>query len=133
MLSITALDLYARGVDGYVPWLVLGTPDQWSRFATTSVLYDGAAAGLPGPCASLRLKAFRRAEQDVEYLWLYAAQRGLPAGASDRLALRVLVADALGGQKRMGKLDAEGAETTAYERVDPARLESLRRALAAYF
>ncbi len=131
MLSITALDLWTRGVDGYVPWLVLGTPDQWDAFATTSVLYDGRPAGLAGPCASLRLKAYRRAEQDVEYLRLYAARHDLFRDDPTRSRLAGLVRAALGAQKRMGKLDAEGAETTAWEQVDPARLESFRRVLAA--
>jgi len=131
MLTVTALDLYARGVDGYVPWLALGTPEQWERFATTSVLYDGAHAGLNGPCASLRLKAYRRAEQDVEYAWLYATRHELFRDDPNRLRLAGLLGGALGTQRRMGRLDAEGAETTAFEQVDPARLEALRRLLAA--
>jgi hypothetical protein len=142
MLSVTALDLYAHGADGYVPWLALGTPEDWGTFATTSLLYDGPAswgrrtqggrqAGLIGPCASLRLQAYRRAEQDVEYLWLYAAKHGLDRDDPNRTRLAALLQGILGTQKRMGKLDAQGAETTAYECVDPARLESLRRSLAA--
>jgi hypothetical protein len=131
MLSITALDLYGRGVDGYVPWLALGTTETWDRFATTSVLYDGAVAGLPGPVASLRLKAFRRAEQDVELLRLYAQRHGLLRDDPHHVRLGALLRDALGAQRRMGTLDAEGAETTAFSGVDPARLEAIRRTLAA--
>lgn len=131
MLTVTALDLYAHGVDGYVPWLALGTAEQWDTFATTSILYDGTRAGLPGPCASLRLKAYRRAEQDVEYAWLYATRHQLFRDDPNRLRLAGLLRGALGTQRRMGALDAEGAETTAFDQVDPARLEALRRILAS--
>ncbi len=74
-----ALDLYARGVDGFVPWLTLGDERSWTEFADTCVFYDGKPMGIMGPCASLRLKAYRRGEQDVEYVQLLAGMLGLLA------------------------------------------------------
>jgi hypothetical protein len=48
-------------------------------------VYPGDPAGVPGPVASLRMKAFRRGAQDYEYLWLLKqAGHGQAADAFSR-------------------------------------------------
>ncbi|MEK7766348.1 MAG: hypothetical protein AAB368_08930, partial [bacterium] len=89
-LSVQALTLYGNGVDGYVPWLVLGGEENWRTFATTCLLYTGKPFGIAGPCASLRLKGLRRAEQDVEYAGMLAERRGLLRDDPNRRRLGVL-------------------------------------------
>ncbi len=106
-----ALDLYARGVDGFVPWLTLGDERSWGEFADTCVFYDGKPMGIAGPCASLRLKAYRRGEQDVEYVQLLASMLGLLAHDPDRRQVALLLEGALGGSMQRGTLDAQGAVT----------------------
>ena len=130
-LSAQAMSLWADGIDGYVPWLVLGEDRNWTEFASTSVIYPGAPAGVDGPCASLRLKAYRRAEQDVEYVWLYAGKRGWLKDDPFRRRIRALLSEALKFNRTFGFLDSEGAQTESITGVSPAALDSLRSALRA--
>jgi hypothetical protein len=130
-LSAQALDLWSQGVDGYVPWLVLGGDENWRDFATTSVIYPGKPVGVDGPCASLRLKAYRRAEQDVEYVWLYANKRGWLRDDPYRRRIAALLSDALKFNRTPGFLDSEGARTQSYSFVTPAALDALRSSLRA--
>jgi len=130
-LSTQALALWAEGVDGYVPWLVLGEDRNWKDFASTSVIYPGGPAGVDGPCASLRLKAYRRAEQDVEYVWAYANKRGWLRDDPARRRIAALLGDVLEVKRTFGFLDSEGARTTQFEGMSPAALDALRSALRA--
>jgi hypothetical protein len=75
---------------------------------------------------SLRLKACRRGQQDVEYLWLLARQRGL-----DRRQAAALAADALALSAERRALDQHGAQFEQVANADYARLDALRRAVAA--
>lgn len=128
-LSALALDLYSRGADGYVPWLVLGSEENWTAFEKTCVIYTGRPRGISGPCASLRLKAYRRAEQDVEYAWLLAGKRGLLRGDPGRERLRAMLAEILRGERKAERFDGHGAIVETMGGVDPSRLEAFRRAL----
>ncbi|MCW8130789.1 MAG: hypothetical protein KIS92_10600 [Planctomycetota bacterium] len=125
-----ALDLYGRGVDGFVPWLTLGGESAWTKYDGNCVFYTGKPMGVMGPCASLRLKSYRRAEQDVEYVYLLAEKRGLLKGDPNRLRVGHLVSNAIKATKKLGKLDAEGAVTESFEKLKPEDFEQLRIALA---
>jgi hypothetical protein len=129
-LSAQAMDLYARGVDGYVPWLVLGGEENWEKFDPTCVIYTGKPMGITGPCASLRLKALRRAEQDVEYLRMLADRRGLNRGDPNRKRISRLLGDIVTTERKVGRLDAEGAVTENISGLTPELAEGFRRAAA---
>jgi hypothetical protein len=125
-----ALDLYGRGVDGFVPWLTLGNEGNWTNFEDTCVYYQGKPQGIAGPCASLRLKAYRRGEQDVEYIWLLAEKRGLLKDDPSRLRVGEMVKSAIRAKRELGKLDAQGAVTESLKGLRPSDFEALRRAVA---
>lgn len=127
-IVMQGIDLYARGVDGFVPWLTLGSEKNWTEFADTTVFYTGKPMGVAGACASLRLKAYRRAEQDIEYLRLLAAKRGLRD--PHRRDVAALIAGALDAKRTLGLLDAQGAVTESFSGMQPAAFERLRRAIA---
>lgn len=59
----------------------LGQPDDWTRAADRSVLYCGAPLKARGALPSLRLKALRRAMQDVQYLRLLQEKNRMVAVA----------------------------------------------------
>ncbi len=122
------MDLYRRGVDGYVPWLVLGSGDNWIHPVETCVLYTGHGRGVEGACPSLRLQAYRRAEQEIEYLRLYALQQGWPAHDPDRRALEAWLAG-LFGPGRMQTLDAAGGARMRQASVGLGALDALHRLL----
>ncbi|MBA3845983.1 MAG: hypothetical protein H0X45_04995, partial [Planctomycetes bacterium] len=124
------LDLYARGVDGFVPWLTLGHEGNWTAFEDTCVFYTGKPRGIAGACASLRLKAYRRGEQDIEYVRLAADRLGLTKGDPNRQRIQAWIGDAIGGERQRGLLDGQGAVTESFSGLRPEEFEQARRALA---
>ena len=58
-----------------MPWQTVGSDENYTRAEDTALLLPGKRFGITGPVASLRLKALRRAQQDVEYLLLLGKAR----------------------------------------------------------
>jgi hypothetical protein len=127
-IVMQAIDLYSRGVDGFVPWLTIGGEKDWTSFAATTVFYTGKPMGVAGACASLRLKAYRRGEQDIEYLRLLAAKRGLRDPS--RRDLAALVSGAVKAKRTLGVLDSQGAVTESFSGMQAIDFDRLRRAIA---
>jgi len=123
------LDLYARGVDGFVPWLTLGSAENWTKFEDTCVFYTGKPLGITGACASLRLKAYRRAEEEISLLRLVVEREGLLAGDPNRRRVAAFIGDALAAKRSIGKLDAQGAVTEMLGGITVERIDAVRQAL----
>lgn len=126
------LDAWSMGTDGIVPWQTIGNGDSWKRADELSLFYPnplGAAAGRrsPGVIASVRLKAYRRGQQDVEYLTLWSQVHNEPrwaVGNAVRAALN------LSGERHgTGQAVAEDAGRIDYARLRPQNLAALRMAL----
>ena len=128
-IDAQALDLFSRGVDGYVPWLVLGSEENWTTFAQTCVIYSGKPVGITGPVASLRLKAFRRGEQDVEILRLYAERKNLFDHDPNRLRLAKILSAAIPSSRAASALDSQGAVVETLTDLHPEDFAALRAAL----
>ncbi len=79
--------VWLAGGDGIVPWNTLATGNAWMRAEQLTVFYPGSKFGKLDPMASLRLKAFRRGQQDIEYLVLLAQAEGWDRDAVTRAAL----------------------------------------------
>jgi len=94
------------------------------------VFYDGKPMGIMGPCASLRLKAYRRGEQDVEYVHLLAGMLGLLDHDPDRRQVALLLEGALGGTMSRGTLDAQGAVTESFKGLALEDFAALRQEIA---
>ena len=85
--EIWALRAWLAGADGLVPWQSVGDDNNYTRAEETALILPGKRFGIVGPVASLRLKALRRAQQDAEYLTLFA-DRQLYSRAQVANALR---------------------------------------------
>lgn len=72
------LDSWTLSSDGVVPWQTIGTEQSWRRADRLSLFYPGQVVGRDEPVPSIRLKAFRRGQQDAEYLTLLARASGEP-------------------------------------------------------
>jgi hypothetical protein len=119
------LDAWTRGADGVVPWQTVGRGDSWQRGDRLSLFYPGRTAGA-GPVPSVRLKAYRRGQQDVEYLTLLAQHTGLPRWALGERVREVL---RLAGERRAtgpGTAGAEDAGTIQFARLRPQEAWALR-------
>lgn len=100
--------VWLAGGDGLLPWNAIRGLEAWERAEPLTVFYNGSRFGKLEPFASLRLKAYRRGQQDAEYLALLAAEPGwdrdaviqrivLPTEAGDTVleTLRLRIARAL--------------------------------------
>jgi hypothetical protein len=66
------LDNWTLGADGVLPWQVIGNANSWKQGDATCLFYPGDPVGSKSPVPSIRLKAYLRGQQDVEYLVLLA-------------------------------------------------------------
>ncbi|MFP4058619.1 MAG: DNRLRE domain-containing protein, partial [Candidatus Brocadiia bacterium] len=122
------LSAWCLGADGVLPWQTIGREASWTTADTLSLFYPGGAVGRRESLPSVRLKAYRRGQQDVEYLVLLARELGAPRWAVGRAARQAL---RLAGSARKGP-DREGAEdagTIAFRELSPVALWELRTRL----
>ncbi len=68
------LSAWSKGAVGVLPWQTIGTKKAWSFAQQTCLFYPDPE----GPIPSVRLKAFRRGQQDVEYAVLLWKSTKLP-------------------------------------------------------
>jgi hypothetical protein len=119
------IEAWSLGADGVLPWQTLGNEQSWRQADTLALFYPGKPAGYDEPIASLRLKAFRRGQQDVEYLTVYSQLKQAPrwqAGQEVREWLH------LAGERRASGLPAaEDAGVIHYADLRPQDLWALRR------
>jgi hypothetical protein len=127
------LDVWALGADGVIPWQTIGTSQSWERADELALLYpaweraaqSGQGAGLPIP--SIRLKAYRRGQQDVEYLTLWSSLHQEPrwaVGSRARAALKLT-----GTRQATGTTDAEDAGRIDYTRLHSRDVWAFRTAI----
>ncbi len=122
------LDVWVRGADGVIPWQTVGTSDSWDRADELALFYPSRGRGPDRPpVPSIRLKAYRRGQQDVEYLVLWSQLHGEPrwaVGQQVRAALRLA-----GTRQATGFAGGEDAGRIDYGRMTSSDLWSLRVAL----
>jgi hypothetical protein len=68
------LSAWCKGAVGVLPWQTIGEERSWEFGDRNALFYPDKS----GPKPSVRLKAFQRAQQDVEYLVLFSQTRDLP-------------------------------------------------------
>jgi hypothetical protein len=117
---------WVGGADGIVPWNTVRGAEAWDRAEPLTVFYVGKKFGLDEPFDCLRLKAFRRGEQDAEYMALLARKKGW-----DREAVARAIAGSLDLSEQTGRQSEEDAGSIRFDRLDDAQLDQLRLRIAA--
>ena len=117
---------WVNGADGIVPWNTIRGMEAWERAEPLTVFYVGKKFGLNAPFDCLRLKAFRRGEQDVEYMTLLARKKGW-----DRQSVARAVGGALDLSAETRRQFEEDAGAIRFTGVTDAQLEQLRLRVAA--
>jgi len=118
-----SLDAWSLGADGVLPWQTIGRPNSWRQADPLSLFYPAQKRG-DDPVPSVRLKAYRRGQQDVEYLTLWRLLRNEPqwaVGQSVRETLRLAgerTGTGLGGGEDAGRFE--------YRRLLPQDVWALR-------
>jgi hypothetical protein len=118
-----ALDSWSLGTDGVLPWQTVGRSDSWRQADTLSLFYPRREAGEKGPIPSIRLKAYCRGQQDVEYLTLLAQVKGelrWALGQQVREALR------LSGERKGTGFVGEDAGVIHFAQLKPQDVWALR-------
>jgi hypothetical protein len=122
-----ALDVWQNGATGIVPWQTvnksgsaLKEADQLGLF-----IFDKDATGETVIRHSMRLKAYRDAQQLIEYLHLLQQRRGWSRDQMQRFVNHYVDLNA-----QVNKRNEADAGTTAYGRLSALGLETLRLATA---
>jgi hypothetical protein len=123
------LDAYRGGARGVVPWQTVNKDgsamtkaDQLGLF-----IFTKDAAGRPVIRHSMRLAAYRRAEQDVEYLELFRRKGDRTDGL-----VRLMIGNYVNLSGGVQTAYAEDAGTPRYARVTPEGLRQLRESAAMF-
>ncbi len=111
--------------DGLLPWNAVSGARAWDQAEELTLFYPGEKFGQLEPFASMRLKAYRRGQQDMEYLILLAQKRGW-----DRDAVTHAIAGALDLSSDTKMTWEEDAGTVTFDKVKDADMESLRLRVA---
>ena len=119
-----SIEAWSHGLDGVIPWQTLGKQRSWTGADRNALFYPGETIGKPGPLPSIRLKAFRRGQQDVEYLNILENVDGMMRSDIKRLVIKRLNQ---GGDFTQA-LD-EYDEKVNFQDLDPATLWKLRTAI----
>ena len=119
-----SLETWVNGLDGIVPWQTLGKQRSWTDADQNALLYPGETIGKPGPLPSIRLKAFRRGQQDVEYLNILENVDGMMRSDIKRLVIKRLNQ---GGD--FTQVLNEYDEKVNIQGLDPVTLWKLRTAI----
>ena len=117
--------VWLNGGEGIVPWNTVRGAEAWDRAEPLTVFYVGRKFGKDEPFASLRLKAYRRGQQDIEYLVLMANHAGWDREAVTRAASAAL--DLSGQFRQSGE---EDAGSTSFRNIKDSQLEAVRQRVA---
>jgi lysophospholipase L1-like esterase len=116
-----SLDSWATGLDGVLPWQTVGEEEAWKRANTETLFYPARGPFGPDPLPSIRLKAYRRGQQDVEYLTLLAQTLNEP-----RWAVGQRVREALGLRGKHESAGGDDAGAIQFRKLLPQDVWSLR-------
>lgn len=122
-----ALDAWTLGADGIVPWQTIGNDESWKKGDELSLFYPATEESGGKVVASIRLKAYRRGEQDVEYLTALCKATGRPRWDVAQALRKRLTLEA-----RSTFRYAEDAGTQDYPDFSPDEWERLRREIGAF-
>jgi hypothetical protein len=122
-----ALDVWRHGGTGLVPWQTIDQTGNALKQADQLGLFilDRDSKGQTVIRHSVRLKAYREAQQLIEYLNLLRTRRGWSQDQLRRFVDHYVRLDAV-----VDKRDEADAGVTNYGRASPTGVESLRRAAA---
>jgi len=133
-------DSWTLGSDGVIPWQTIGRDQSWLEEDELSLFYPGSRVGLREPVPSIRLKAFRRGQQDAEYLTILREVLSEPRWAVGEMVRQALNLQAVwegtgfagedagrGGYRALRPQDLWQARGRIAERIALAKPEPKRR------
>lgn len=118
--ALWCISAWSKGARGVLPWQTIGGKECWKTGEETSLFYPHPE----GPKPSLRLKAFARGQQDVEYLTLLCEVLRVPRHAVvDWLVKRIDIDD------RVSKESEGDSGTVVFTRGNAVALSKVRQCI----
>lgn len=122
------VDAWALGLDGVLPWQTIGTAESWKTGDELALFYPDPESNSAPPIPSIRLKAYRRGQQDTEYLQLLckvldAPRWGMAGWVRDNLNSNAV-------REGTGIEHAEDAGRVNYSNLQPGVFAMIRRVVA---
>jgi len=111
------LSAWSKGAIGVLPWQTIGGKNCWKTAEQTALFYPHPE----GPRPSVRLKAFTRGQQDVEYLTLFCDVYKTP-----RFAVAKWLGKIIDLKGNIRKSSVGDAGTATYDKGDVVELWKLR-------
>jgi hypothetical protein len=119
------LDAWSLGADGVVPWQTVGNDASWKQADELSLFYPARpGSDTQEPVPSVRLKAYRRGQQDVEYLTMWADSQRQPRWAAGQRVREAL--GLRGTRSASGFVGGEDAGLIHYSQLRTAAVTELR-------
>lgn len=115
--ELWCISAWLKGAIGVLPWQTIGTKKSWQKAEQTALFYPGAN----GPYPSVRLLAFSRGQQDVEYLALFSKAYGLP-----RYAVKKIVNKFISLHETVEKQSEASAGTASFASASDASIDLWR-------
>jgi hypothetical protein len=111
------LSAWTKGAMNILPWQTIGTKNSWKKAEQNALFYPEES----GPAPSIRLKAFRRGQQDVEYLTLLCNISGVP-----RHRIKQWLQEVINLKGNVLKSSENDAGTFLFEGIHPSDLWKIR-------
>lgn len=122
------VDAWSMGLNGVLPWQTIGNAESWKSGDELALFYPDPESDSAPPIPSIRLKAYRRGQQDIEYLELLCQRLKAPrwrVGGWVRQSM-----DWSSVREGTGIQDAEDAGRVKYNNLNPQDFANLRRIVA---
>jgi hypothetical protein len=108
---------WSKGAMGVLPWQTIGKQKSWVVADQTSLFYPHPK----GPKPSVRLKAFTRGQQDVEYLTIFCDIHKQP-----RHAMAAWLKEIVGIEESVDPSPPGDAEANKFRQLDATELWEIR-------
>jgi hypothetical protein len=111
------LSVWSKGAMGVLPWQTMGCCNSWKNAEQTALFYPYS----DGPKPSVRLKAFTRGQQDVEYLTLLCDVYQKP-----RYAVASWLDEVINFRSRTLRSSETDAGMVKFDKIDATKLWEIR-------
>ncbi|MBI5742111.1 MAG: hypothetical protein HZA16_15540 [Nitrospirae bacterium] len=120
--AMWCMGAYIEGADGVLPWQSQGGPSAFTTPDKNALIVGSDSAGYAGWVVSLRVKALRRCQQNVELLSMLEKKKGYK-----HEQVRDFFYRAFSREKSKDHIDS--IETVVFQNVDTYRMENFRNTL----
>lgn len=122
------VDAWCLGLNGVLPWQTIGSAESWKAGDELALFYPDPESSSAPPIPSIRLKAYRRGQQDTEYLEQLCRVDDVPRWQMASLVRNLI--DWRAVREGTGVQAAEDAGRIGYGNLQPINFAFMRKIVA---